>query len=312
MSRETLLQIAEAEKGVKESPANSNKTKYGEWYNMNGVPWCAIFVSWVYNQAGKPLGKIDSLKGYHYCPSAYNFWKNSNRITTAPQAGDIILFDWNGDGKCDHTGIFIKWIDQGKTFLSWEGNTSFGNDSDGGIVMQRTRNKSTVKAFVNPGVFDDHDNVPVSHELKKGDSGADVSRIQKMLYDLKYNMVADGVFGTNTEKAVKEFQKASGISITGIVDTITEGALEHELAKPKVADSKIQSGSYIKKGDTGPVVIALQKALNKNGAKPQLSEDGVFGNGTVEALKKFQKANKLEADGIAGPETLKRLKVSKF
>jgi peptidoglycan hydrolase-like protein with peptidoglycan-binding domain len=311
MSRETILQIASAENGVKEAPASSNKTKYGEWYNMNGVPWCAIFVSWVYYHAGRPLGKVDSQKGYHYCPSAYNFWKATNKLTDKPKAGDIVLFDWNGDGKCDHTGIFVKWVDEGKTFVSWEGNTSFGNDSDGGIVMQRTRNKSTVKAFVNPGVFEDTAE-PVVHQLKKGDAGAEVSRVQKMLYDLEYEMVVDGSFGAKTEKAVKEFQKAHGLEANGIVDTVTEGALEHALSKPNVTDAKARTGTFLKKTDTGAVVIALQKALNKNGAKPAVIEDGVFGNGTFEALKKFQKSKGLIADGVAGPETLTALKLNKI
>jgi peptidoglycan hydrolase-like protein with peptidoglycan-binding domain len=311
MSRETILQIASAENGVKEAPASSNKTKYGEWYSMNGVPWCAIFVSWVYHHAGRPLGKVDSPKGYHYCPSAYNFWKASNKLTDKPKAGDIILFDWNGDGKCDHTGIFIKWVEEGKTFMAWEGNTSFGNDSDGGIVMQRTRNKSTVKAFVNPGVFDDSVDVAPLH-MKKGDAGAEVSRIQKVLYDLEYDIVVDGSFGAKTEKAVKQFQKDHSLEATGIVDAITEGAMEHALTKPNVTDAKIQTGAYLKKGDNGAVVIALQKALNKNGAKPAVIEDGVFGNGTFEALKKFQKAKGLTADGIAGPATLTALKLNKI
>src|SRR3954464_12799599 len=110
MARQSILNIAQAEVGTTENPAGSNRTKYGVWYGLNGVPWCAIFVSWVYNKAGHALGKIDTVKGYHYCPSAYNFWKAQNRLTTTPQPGDIILFDWNGDGKCDHTGIFVQWL----------------------------------------------------------------------------------------------------------------------------------------------------------------------------------------------------------
>jgi len=32
--------------GAKEYPAGSNKTVFGQWYGVNGVPWCAIFVSY--------------------------------------------------------------------------------------------------------------------------------------------------------------------------------------------------------------------------------------------------------------------------
>jgi peptidoglycan hydrolase-like protein with peptidoglycan-binding domain len=306
MSRQTILTVATSQNGTKEDPANSNRTKYGAWYGINGQPWCAIFVSWVYNQAGHPLGTIDSPKGYHYCPSAFNFWKAHNCLTASPQPGDIVLFDWNGDGSADHTGIFVKWISAGKTFQTWEGNTAVGNDSDGGQVMMRTRSVGVVKAFVNPGIFNDKINDQKT-EWKTGDSGAEVTRIQKMLYDLGYDIVVDGKFGNGTQRIVKQFQKAKGIAVTGIVDAITEGALEHDLTKPNVPDAKTTTGSYLTKGSTGAAVIALQKALNKKGASPAVAEDGVFGADTVAALKKFQSDNSLQVDGVAGPMTLKAL-----
>src|SRR5258708_6864562 len=153
MPRQDIINKAAAEDGTKENPANSNRTQYGEWYGINGQPWCAIFVSWVYHFANHPLGTIDSPKGYHYCPSAYNFWKANNRLTSSPQLGDIVLFDWDGDGSADHTGIFLEWIIEGKPFKTWEGNTAIGNDSDGGQVMMRTRNVAGGRAFSEPGSY---------------------------------------------------------------------------------------------------------------------------------------------------------------
>ena len=146
MSRQSIIDTAAAEDGTKESPANSNKTKYGQWYGLDGEKWCAIFVSYVYNKAGYPLEAIDRPKGYQSCQSGYNFWKAKNRFTKNPQAGDIVLYDWTNDGHCDHTGIFLKWLDTDKTrFESWEGNTAQGNDSDGGQVMLRERKRTMVR-----------------------------------------------------------------------------------------------------------------------------------------------------------------------
>lgn len=307
MSREKIVQIAAAENGYKEDPATSNKTKFGAWYGINGQPWCAMFVSWVYDQAGHPLGKVDSPKGYHYCPSAYNFWKANNRLTSSPQPGDIVLFDWTGDGKCDHTGIFVKWLQEGKTFQSWEGNTAVGDDSNGGVVMLRNRNKSSVKAFVNAGVIDNNSFVPQPVTVAKGDAGSDITVLQKGLYDLGYEITVDGAFGPQTQKTLKAFQKDNSIEVTGIYDAVTKGALQAALSKPKVPDSKITTGAYLKKGAAGAAVVTLQKALNKNGANPAIDEDGVFGNGTLEAVKAFQKKQGLTADGIAGPDTIGRL-----
>jgi hypothetical protein len=307
MPRQTIIDIAASQNGTKENPPNTNKTKYGEWYGMNGVHWCAIFVSWVYDQAGHPLGQIDSPKGYHYCPSAYNFWKRNNRITKDPQPGDIVLYDWEGDGLSNHTGIFVAWVKPGETFKAWEGNTSLTNDSDGGQVMMRTRSVKLVQAFVNTGIFGDAMQ-PLTGILKRGDKGAGVAAIQKQLFDLKYEGVTvDGDFGATTEKLVKQFQQEHGLVITGVVDAIVEGALQAELNKPKVADTKLTTGVYLKKGNSGAAVVALQKALNRNGARPLLTEDGVFGTGTVVALKAYQTSKGITADGIAGPESFKAL-----
>ena len=43
-----VLQIARPELGVKESPPNSNRTKYGRWFALDGYPWCMMFVQWVF------------------------------------------------------------------------------------------------------------------------------------------------------------------------------------------------------------------------------------------------------------------------
>ncbi|HEY5367484.1 MAG TPA: hypothetical protein VIJ75_00710 [Hanamia sp.] len=42
MSRQTIIESAASQNGTKESPANSNKAKYGVWYGLNGVKCCAI------------------------------------------------------------------------------------------------------------------------------------------------------------------------------------------------------------------------------------------------------------------------------
>lgn len=308
MIRDKIIEVARSQNNTKEVPAGSNKTKYGAWYGMNGVPWCAIFVSWVYDQAGVSLGRVDSAKGFHYCRSAYNYWRSTGELTTQPQIGDIVLFDWDGDGLSDHTGIFLRWMDDAKTlFESWEGNTSVGNDSDGGQVMRRERPIEVVWAFVSPNVLGTTSPHIIDLELKKGDRGAKVSEVQKKLYDLKYTIVVDGFFGNETEKQIKLFQKEHHLEVTGLVDSIVMGALEAELAQLKASIKKLSTGSYIRKGNSGMIVVLIQKALNKKGTQPQLAVDGVFGNAVLKAVKSFQSAQNLKADGVVGPKTFKAL-----
>lgn len=143
-----ILRIAEKEIGQTENPANSNKTKYGKWFGYDGVAWCGIFVSWCYAQAGFQLPKIGFSKGYAGCQTAVAYFKKMNQITTTPVPGDIVFFDWNSDGRYDHTGLFVKWVTE-DTFITIEGNTAIGNDSNGGLVMRRNRSKKTA-IFVHP------------------------------------------------------------------------------------------------------------------------------------------------------------------
>lgn len=60
--------------------------------------------------------------------------------------------------------------------------------------------------------------------LRRGDTGEEVSLLQKMLYDLKYDINVDGDFGRETESCVKLFQKANGLKDDGVVgyNTITK------------------------------------------------------------------------------------------
>ena len=66
-----IVEIARKEIGYIEQAGN--KTKYGQWFGLNGVAWCAIFVSWVYYKAGKPLGKIGWANGFAGCQYGFEY-----------------------------------------------------------------------------------------------------------------------------------------------------------------------------------------------------------------------------------------------
>ena len=137
------LAKAKAELGMKESPANSNLQKYGAWYGMNGVPWCAIFCTWCDQLDGQPTKSF--VKGSHYSYVPYivgdaRLGRNGLSITGQPKPGDLVCYDWGRDGEHDHVGMFEAWqAGSGSTFTAIEGNTSLSNNSNGGEVMRRTR-----------------------------------------------------------------------------------------------------------------------------------------------------------------------------
>lgn len=149
-----IIEIAEKEIGYTENPPYSNKTKYGDWFGFDGVPWCGMFVSWVYHHAGFPLGNIGFLKGFAGCQTAVAYFRKKGWITTEPQPGDIVFFDWNLDGRYDHTGIIVN--EDYLYFTTIEGNTSPNNQSNGGKVMQRHRIKDKKLLFVHPKILDNY------------------------------------------------------------------------------------------------------------------------------------------------------------
>ena len=82
--------------------------------------------------------------------------------------------------------------------------------------------------------------------LKKGSSGADVKALQTKLKELGFLTGSlDGVFGANTEKAVKAFQKSAGLAADGIAGSKTLTALDIEqgLTQEKSSDESIVHGT---------------------------------------------------------------------
>lgn len=146
-----IVEIANKYLGTEESPLNSNKTIFGKWAKYDGVPWCGLFVSKCYEEAGNSLPKIGfAFNGFAGCQTAVAYFRKNNKINLKPESGDIVFFDWNGDGRYDHTGIFVKWTNKEiGEFETIEGNTAIGNDSNGGKVMRRARKNKNV-IFVKP------------------------------------------------------------------------------------------------------------------------------------------------------------------
>ena len=137
--------------GVKEVPPGSNRTMFGRWFGVDGVPWCAIFVSYCFDVgAGVVLcrgwhGAGVGTRGVAYVPTLSAWLRATGRVAKgAPRPGDIAIFDWDG-GVPDHVGIVIRAA--GGVIETVEGNTAVGNDSDGGEVMRRRRSSKTVALF---------------------------------------------------------------------------------------------------------------------------------------------------------------------
>lgn len=146
-----ILNVAYAEIGTKESPANSNNVKYNTWYYNREVsgssyPWCVVFVMWVFYKAGA----FDLVPVRTASCGTLSTWakQKSQWVRVNYQPGDVIIYDWTNDGVYEHCGIVVSVSSDSVTAI--EGNTAIGNDSDGGEVMLRTRRLSSVAGAWRP------------------------------------------------------------------------------------------------------------------------------------------------------------------
>lgn len=148
-SAKDVLRIAAAEIGYYRHNDPETGTKYGRWYAQakggaayaaNGVPFCAMFASWVFDQAGaKCVGLPEA-----YCPYILNAAKSAGKVLadkTQARPGDIVLFQWDS-GVVDHVGIVE--LNKGSYIQTIEGN------SPAGYVQRHTRKWGVVAAIVRP------------------------------------------------------------------------------------------------------------------------------------------------------------------
>jgi hypothetical protein len=136
-----------------EEPPGSNRTPFGDWFGLDGVPWCNIFVSYCFAVGARAI----IASGFHaagctprgcaYVPST-EAWLRATGMWIGrrpPRPGDLAIYNWDG-GAPDHIGI-VERADGGDSFTAIEGNTATGADVNGGEVMRRERTLEDVDGF---------------------------------------------------------------------------------------------------------------------------------------------------------------------
>jgi hypothetical protein len=219
---EKIIKLAKSQVGIKESPKGSNSVKYNTAYygkpvSGSAYPWCCAFIWWLFKECGAS-DLFYGGKKTASCTTLMSYYIKKGQFSQIPRVGSLAFFQFDRDPQSEHIGIVTAVTSSGVVTI--EGNTSVGNDSNGGEVMERTRKKSLILGYAypysTPTTKEDNTVDITLPVLKKGSKGGSVTALQQLLNAKGYNCgTPDGAFGPNTDTALRKYQKAAGLSVDG-------------------------------------------------------------------------------------------------
>lgn len=243
--------------------------------------------------------------------------KNSKALQTLPKGEDVTILSQSGDWYRVSYGKFTGYVM--KKYVRASGSVASAASTSSTSVSSSAKQK--IKALgAAPGI------------MRVGDENSDVKKLQQALQILGYySGKIDGVYGKGTTAAVEAYQKAHKLTADGSAGELTIKSIFGSVSSKSLttqpspgSSSSVSSSSSSKnktvssiseigsapgktqKGDTGSDVVKIQQALECLGYYSG-SIDGVYGESTVAAVKKFQSKRGLKSDGIAGAGTIRVL-----
>lgn len=262
-----VMNYARSQIGYCESPKNSNRTKYGKAFGVNGEPWCFIF-EWACGNAvdkkNNPFphnsnaaygqDEIVSKKG-----GTWIMKKNKSRSARKAalkkyKEGDCVDFDFGAmDAYRRHTGL-VDHVEGAYVYVV-EGNTTpdgkNGSQSNGGMVAMKKRHYSAICSCARPK-YTNGKPEPLEPLEVDGEMGYETNcRLQRLLkvsedgeigptttraWQKKIGMAKkdqDGEWGTKTWTATQHYLTSEGfpVMVTGQKNKATIKALQKFLNK---------------------------------------------------------------------------------
>lgn len=229
--------------------------------------WCMAFVSMVFDMAGE----IDAIGGFSYNTDVTKSRMDEVDIEDA-QRGDVVLFDWDDDGRTDHVGIVEANLGGG-WLQTIEGNTSpsnAGSQSAGNGVYRRQRYYG-IDCVLRPKWSDEGE--------VDGPAGTDAMN--------------DKWWGKATTYAL---QASMGMPANGWIEDQDE-ELEEYFPRSGTGWEWVSNPH-----DGSDTIAELQRRFD-------IDADGIAGPATVEALQKHlqNRGHDLAVDGFCGYRTVECL-----
>ena len=259
-------------------------------------------------------------------PNNQNVFPSSPTATPTPDQGGNNT--WNNWGSTDNPGqVTPTPVPTGGTIVFTDETPVPGTENTIQTVTESPTLAPTTIAPITP--------TPTPLSMRLGYTGEAVRTVQRKLKELGYYTGSiDGDFGAETEKAVKAFQKANGLTADGKVGEKTLAKLNDPKAKtykqanatptPKptakptatkkvtatprpTSTPNLSKDYYLRLGTTGKKVETLQRRLIELGWLSG-KVTGTFDEATEAAVKAFQdRTAGIYTDGVAGPATLRKL-----
>lgn len=219
------------------------------------------------------------------CLDMLTWFEQNGQIVDFPLPGDVVFFKYSTNSRrTNHVGL-VYHVNSQDSFSTIEGNTSVNSNDNGGAVMVRQRTRKNVIAFARPRYADKNQ---LNRLLSLADAEVGNTEYPPNSNNVKYNTWYYG-------HAVNGSAYPWCAAFISYIFATLDGSIK-PAPKPTIPNKPT-----IKAGSKGDIVKLLQDLLLVNGYV--LSVDGVFGPITEKAVKSFQMANGLNADGIVGPLT---------
>lgn len=257
-----------------------------------------VLVTFAYNASGDGTS-FNSARGIEVYYSPFNVYASESR-RLSQLVFDELVANTNIPGRfvgtlsvgvlsnvnCPSTlieaGFMTNWLDA-KLMLNPNYVTNVGESTC----------EAVCEFFGVPYIAREVQNYPT---LRTNSRGNFVTILQYLLNENGANLVVDGNFGVNTQRAVIEFQRNNNLTQDGIVGRSTWSKLLN--INP--------SSEVLRRGARSSAVLFLQKLLLSY-LYPISSLDGIFGPETERAVRAFQTENNLSVDGVVGRNTWQAL-----